>query len=280
MTPSTKQLRAAGTCRAFTLIELLVAMAVMAMVLVLMLQVTTSIMGSTRAQNRQMDSVATSRRALDVMSSDLQSALINDSRTILVPDSTGSNSLFTLYAHRRGPNGATDHRFLAVEYKLRNNTTNIGTLVRAYCSESFADLAPPSPRKDVELANGILAVQVRVLTESGPSALAAGPPTADWSTDSYNGISTPAGQKALIFRGPSFADHLTNRATGIELWVAAADPQTTSLLTDLDQWNIVVNKLESTPDPQNWREEIDSLPNLPASAKSAIRILSKIIPLP
>jgi len=121
------------TFRAFTVIELLFAMAVLAMILVMMVQVVNGILQSTRTQSQQMDSVATARRALDTMLTDIQSAVIGESSTILAP-STSSSNLFAMLTTRHGMSGAADHRFLAVTYSL--NPSN--QIVRSHGSVNFA----------------------------------------------------------------------------------------------------------------------------------------------
>ena len=269
----------------FTLLELLVAMAVLGMVMAVLLQLTDGILKSIGVQARQMDSVAAARRALDVMAADLQSAKIDNSSSILVPAAAGSD-LLALLAARRGTDGTTDHRFLAVRYTLNDD----GELVRSYGSVGFAgqdllqemlgatvpDAASASAR--CPLASGILGIDVRALGDgSNAYPFGLGAALANWATNNYNGQPTPAGYLALVTRGPSFAHGLTNRTRAIEIWIAAANDQNYELLKSTGQLAAAQAALGSWP--PDWRDDIDKSPDIPPSAKSAIRVLTKTIPL-
>jgi hypothetical protein len=261
-------------------------MAVMALVLAMALQLTNGLLESLRVQNQQMDSVASARRALDVIAADLENAKIDNHSSLLVPTSVGSN-LFALITKRRGTNGATDHRFLAVCY-----TTNAdGGLVRSYGSIGFSgqdlfqqtlDVTDPNASSAPSLhplASGILGIDVRALGDGSnayPFGLSAA--LANWATNNYNGQPTPAGYLALVTRGPSFAHGLTNRTRAVEIWIAAANDQNYELLKSTGQLAAAQAALGSWP--PDWRDDIDKSPDIPPSAKSAIRVLTKTIPLP
>lgn len=251
----------------FTLIELLTAVAVLALVLVMMLQVVNGVLQSTQLQNRQMDTVSSVRRALDALAADLRLCAISDSSTVLV----GDNGEIVLLARRRGPEGATDHRLLAVKYA----TNGGGDILRSYGSLPYTNTSPLEAAvvhaNTVSTnASGILQMQVRVITESTnyPASASA---SENWATNSYNRLPVPTGYKALIAAGPRFATDLTNRARAIEIWVAATDPQSAEILG--------TNSISWDPDPANWRDNIDEA-NIPPRVKSAARVLNKTIPLP
>jgi prepilin-type N-terminal cleavage/methylation domain-containing protein len=261
--------------RAFTLIEMLVAMAVMALVLVMMLQVTSGILASTQAQSRRIDSVASARRVLDVMAADMRKAVVDDNASVLVANSAPA---FALLARRRGTNGAAD-RFLAVRYAT--NASN--QVVRTYASVPFsqtdlltAPVANTSGGMESILADGILAFQVRITT---PSGFKASTTTGNWATDLYNGATTPVGWNALITPAPNFAADLTNRALSLRVWLAAADSQTIGLLESTGQLGGIKSTLTGTEHAKDWRAAVDNS-GLPPNAKSAIRVLNKTIPLP
>ena len=258
----------------FTLLELLAAMVVLSLLLILMSDAVNGVMQSTRRQNQQMDGVVAARQALDVMTMDLQTAAIDDSRTILVPDGGGGGELFTMYARRRSPEGAAGHRFLALAYSL----TPDGQLTRSYASESFTQNEPAEPDTPVVLAGGVLGFQMRVFTENGANFPVTEPVAPNWATMTYAGQAVTAGHKALVFPSATWAAELPDRSIGFELWIAAADPQTISLLRKVEKWETVVTKLQETADPHQWRTEIDAL-DIPSSAKSALRILNKTIPM-
>jgi prepilin-type N-terminal cleavage/methylation domain-containing protein len=262
--------------RAFTLIEMLVAMAVMALVLVMMLQVTSGILASTQAQSRRIDSVAAARRVLDVMAADMRKAVVDDNTSVLVAN---SEPAFALLARRRGTNGASD-RFLAVRYAT--NASN--QVVRTYASVPFSEtdlLAAPvdstSGGMESILADGILAFQVRITTPSGFKASTS--IGSNWLANSYNGATTPANWNALITAAPNFAADLTNRALSLRVWLAAADSQTIGLLESTGQLVGIKATLAGTEHAKDWRAAVDNS-GLPPNTKSAIRILNKTIPLP
>jgi type II secretory pathway pseudopilin PulG len=122
---------------AFTLVELLTATAIMALVLVLLLQILNGILDSTRVQNQQMEAVGSARRVMDVIASDLRNAVISENSSILIPTAGSSNS-FALLAARRGTNGATGHRYLAVRY----STNSSNQIIRSYGSSTFSGTNP------------------------------------------------------------------------------------------------------------------------------------------
>lgn len=270
------ELRRFVNSRAFTLLELLVAMAVLAMVLVFMTQAVNGVLQSTRTQNQQMDSAASARKALDIMESDLKAAVIDNTRTILVPETGTSSNLFTLYADRRGPAGSSQHRFLAVAYSI--NAQN--ELVRAYGSESFsapganADIIPAHP-----LTKGIIAFQLRVHTESGqqfPSTAAA---SANWATNTFNGANIPPGFKALIFPQSAFSSGLTNRSRALDLWIVAADEASLEVLRQSGSLAGLSAAIAGEADPAKWREVIDKS-SIPPPVKSSVRVLRKNLQMP
>lgn len=254
----------------FSLMELLVAMAVLAIILVMMLQVVNGLLQSTRAQSQKVESSATGRQALDVMATDIRNAVVGETASILAPTTAG-NPLLALLVARRGPAGSSSPRFLAVSYSMTNNQ-----LFRAYGGVDYsqtnliaAALTAPSPPVE-PLAKGILAVQIRAFTDTTnfPITTAA---SANWATNSYNTIPVPSGWQALVPRGPVFSSALTNRVRALEVWVAAIDGQNFQLLP---------NGFGLTnADPGLWRSEVDGSA-IPAQPKAAIQILNKTLPMP
>lgn len=265
---------------AFTIMELLVAMAVLAIVMVMLTQVITSILQSTSIQYQQMESVAAARRALDVMGMDVEAAVIGPSSTMLVPDGAGQGML-ALVTSRRGPATTADHRFLAVAYAT--NGTN--QLLRTYKSVGFdqpdlmraaAETAGTPTPTDTPLAGGILAIQVRALADGTNSYVVTEPATGGWATNNYNDLPVPSGFKAIVPRSATFTSSGTNRVHAIEVWIAALDRQNFQLLSE--RGDLATTQALFGPDPREWRTAIDSSA-LPPQLKSGIRILSKAMPL-
>lgn len=256
---------------AFTILELLTAMAVLAMVLVMLVQVVNGILQSTKTQNQQMDSAGAARRMLDVMQADLSKAIVGENAAILVNASSPGLAFLTA---RRGPTNTPGHRFLAVQYGLTNNTQ----LLRSYGSFGFANtnllLDTIATLGNSVLADGILGFQIRVLTGSSNYASTSNP-SANWATTNYNSTTNnlPNGWNALITGSPSFASGLPNRARALQIWVAAVDKQSLQLVSATTAQSAL------GADPTAWQSNVDAS-SLPAPVKSSIRILTKTFPLP
>jgi hypothetical protein len=252
---------------------------VMAIVLMMILQITNGILGATLAQRQQMDSVAAARRALDVLSVDLEHAVAGNTAAILAPDAASTN-LLCLLTTRGGPVGTAGHRFLAVRY----STNSAGQLFRSYGSANYtsanllqaaATAATNSPSGP--LASGILQIRLLALGDGANSYPLGQPPAPHWSTNSYNGLTPPSGYKALIGTQAAFAAGLTNRTRALEAWVAAVDSQNLGILATLGKTETVRSALLG--DPTAWREQVDNA-DIPPTCKSGIRILKKTIPIP
>ena len=258
----------------FTILELLVAMAVLSLILVMLVQVVNGLLQATRTQNQQMDSVSAARRAIDVIAADLRNAIVGDNAAILAPDGASSN-LFALVTSRRSASTATSPRFLAVSYAT--NASN--QLIRSYGSVDYAQanllsittVAPAEP-----LAKGVLAIQARAMADGTNVYALTSTATANWATTNYNGLTPPAGFKALLTRSPGFSSALTNRTRAMEIWIAAVDAQNYQLLKSSGNLPVVLGVIGT--DPTTWRSSIDAAA-IPSQAKAGIRILNKTIPL-
>jgi prepilin-type N-terminal cleavage/methylation domain-containing protein len=266
---------------AFTLVELLTATAILSLLLMLMFQIVSEILQSTKVQNQQMESVASARRALDVMACDLQNAVVGEDVSILVPSSPGTTNLFSLMAYRRGPNGDATNRFLAINY----STNGSDQLFRSYGSvdysqTNFLTVAYATNTPSYPLASHILGVEALSVTErtNYPVTSSVSP---NWATNAYNSTNanTPDGFNALITTKPNFASSLTNRSYAMQVWIAAVDDQNYSLLTNTGKLDAVKTALSNASDPSGWRDAVDGS-SIPAPAKSGIRILNKTITLP
>ena len=263
---------------AFTLVEILTATAVLALLLALMLQIVNGILQSTKIQNQQMEATSAARRVLDVVSQDLQGAIVGEDVSILVA-TNGGDFLLGFLTSRHGTNGSADHRFLAVEYA----TNGAYELCRHYASVPFSETALFSAITNATngacpLAVGILGIRIRAVTEATNLPVSSGP-SPNWATTSYNGNPVPDGYAALITTTPDFAATMTNRTRALEVWLAAVDDQNYRLLSSLGALATVSTLLSTTNHPSSWRDSLDAA-SLPGPAKSAIRILTKTITLP
>lgn len=273
--PRTRQnlgalIRARRQLRGFTLIELLTSMAVLALILVLLLQVVNGILQSTQTQTRQMDSVAAARRILDVMETDFSKAVVGSNTAILLREGPDAPSIAFL-SERRGP--AADHRALAIRYELETPSR----FVRSYGSVDFEkvnllDAAVNDATIRPTLADGILAFQIRFLDNSGEeidSASLAAPLV----VDNLNGFAAPGGWQALRTHANAAPTEAEEHVSSVQIWIAAVDEQNLGIV------DTAAVRAIFGPDPTSWRADVDSSTELPPRVKSGIRILTKTIPL-
>jgi type II secretory pathway component PulJ len=267
-----------GLPRAYTLVEMLTAVSVLALMLVMMFQVIDGIFRASRRQNREMESVATGRRALDVMTIDLQNALFTGNATLLAPSSPESN-LFAMLSTRRGENSAGTPRFLAVSYSLDDSNQ----IIRSYgpvdyqATNLFIATLQAPVNTSLPLAKGVLALQARAVTDSTNYPLS-GPSSSNWaSAGSYNGYTIPSGYNAILAHSEGLARGLTNCTLAIEVWIAVVDDQNYALLKSSGKLASLCASLGE--DPSLWRVQVDAL-TIPSDIKSGVRIQKKTIPLP
>lgn len=272
--PSARRASHAG----HTLVEVLTAVAVLALMLLLIFQVIEGIFNATHSQSQGIEAVSSGRRVLDVMTTDLQNAVVNNDAAVIAPAGTNTNSLFALVANRRGASGQSS-RFLAVSYALNGSNQ----VIRSYGPVGFASpdllaaaLSSPVP-SNVPLARNVLAVQVLAVTDSTNYPLS-GPVVANWAVaGNYNGHPVPQGYNALMAEGEGFTQGLTNCTRAIEVWVAVTDEQTSALLRSNGKLTPLIASLGT--DPTLWRTRFASS-LVPRDCRKAIRVMSKTIPLP
>ena len=261
-----------------TLVEVLVAVGVLALMLVLIFQVIEEVLTATRTQNQGIEAVSSARRLLDVMTIDLQNAVIGGDATMVAPTSGGTN-LFALVSNRRGAASTNATRFLAVSYSLNDSNQ----VVRSYGSVGFARTnllsaaLTASTNASIPLASGVLGIQVRAVTDSTNYPLSA-PVSPNWAvTGRYRGNTVPPGYNAIVTRASGFAARMTNCTRTVEISVAIADEATCGILKSSGGLGTVTSALSG--DSSGWRGAVDGLA-IPGRLKSAIRIIEKTIPLP
>lgn len=272
----------------FTILELLVAMAVMAMMLVLLLQITNHTMQVSKTATQQLDSTQSARQILDALSSDIAHAVLTDGSTILTQAAGGAPTLAFLTSGR-GPD-ITPSRFLAVSYKLENNMVS-----RAYKAIGWADIpttysctlyaaeaALYSPDSTSTLSTGILQFSVLAILEDGTMVSLLAPPAnaaGVSGTVPFEGQTVPAGWTALVPARPPVPVLLipsTARARALFVAIASIDEQNLSLLGP----SAITFTQATTSDPvAAWETEL-AAKSLPGPARAAIRFNSKVIPFP
>jgi prepilin-type N-terminal cleavage/methylation domain-containing protein len=284
---ATPALPVGPTTRAFSLIEVLVAMAVLSLIMVLMVQISDGILASTRIQNQQLDSVATARRAVDIMYSDISSAIVGPTATLLVRENTPNTPFLAMVSQRFGPSTApANYRCLAIQYVMDGD----GNLFRRNAAVAFGDnllqkATENIPTPDIPVASGILGFTLRIITTdtSSPVQELNSTPSPSWAVPSvadttYNGLSVPAGWKALVPPGSKFVTEPTKTSRALEIWVAAIEPQSYRLLEETGKLTAARNVFQGS-NPSTWRNQFDAA-DIPPTVKSSLRIINKTVPLP
>lgn len=265
-----------------TLPELLVAVAVLCLLVVLIFQVTEEVLHVTSSQEAKIEAISSGRRLLDVMSVDLENAVIGSDATVIAP-TLPTNVVLAMLCNRRAPSSATVSRFLAVKYSLDSSNR----VYRSYGSVGFsrtnlmeaslnASTSPPA-NVAIPLASGILAIQATVWTET-TNYPASSTASSNWAVNtSYRGGAIPPGYNALITASSGYGSSLTNCTRAIEISVAAVDSVDYALIRSTGYLAAVRSALAG--DPVGWKGALDTM-GMPSRIKSAIRILQKTTPLP
>jgi len=270
--------------RGFSLVELLVAMAVLALLMVLLLQVAGHTLQASRVTTQQLDATQSAREALDVLTSDLAHGVLTEGAAILYQATPLRLAFLT---RGRGP-GGTPSRFLAVDYQLGVSGNEAGHLLRSYAAVPWtnADLpgaaAAASGGTEALLAEGILQWSIQAVLDDGSvSTLANLPASAHAGTGSnYAGKALPSDWSALV---PSVApvDAATPRVRALRVAIAAVDVQNFALLNEAQRRLFPQPaNADAVQDPVAYWEGILRNSTLPVSARSAIRFHSKTLPLP
>lgn len=283
--------------QAFTILELLTAVAVMALMLVLFLQITNHTLQTSKATTHQMDSSQAARRILDALSSDIANAVLGTESTILTKEAGGAPSLAFLTSGR-GPDTTSSARFLAVGYKLENHQ-----LIRSYSAVGWTDVpatypggflyvakaVSDSPAFTTSLASGILQFSVLAILEDGTMVSLLTPPANAAAfipeNTSFEGQTVPNGWTALVPAKPPIPNPLTSstaRVRALLVAIASVDEESLGLLgaTTLTFDQPSTGFLTTWNPVTEWEAELSTESQLPGPVRSAIRFTTKVIPLP
>jgi prepilin-type N-terminal cleavage/methylation domain-containing protein len=267
--------------RGFTLVELLVAIAVMGLVLVLLLQMSSQSLQVTRTARYKIESEKRARAVLDTLAADFANRVDGPTAPVLVKQSGGDLQLIFL-TRSRGPIGAADFRFLAVAYELAGNQLVRKTAVVAW---NQADLLAPmlqalsSPDSTV-IADGILRFEASVVLSDGRRAPLNTAAAVAWLSDTWQSTSLPSGFQAL--RIPKFP--LTElRALALVVGVAAIDDSNLEKLTarGLSGLALLPGATGEDSAADVWSDVLASggSNNAPAEALSSLSFLQQTFPL-
>lgn len=260
---------------AFTLIEILVSVAVLAVLFVVVMQVSGYMFNASHISSVQMDANQQARTVLDVLSSDINSAVTDYGQTFLVKQGAGNNTEMAFVIRDRGSASETDTRFIAVHYSLGAD----GGVVRRRAPITFGDtdylagiaqaVQSSASSSDV-IAGSMLRMEVVLILDNGQIVPLT--ESGSWLADKVNGESLPStlsGFSALALKTFSI-DPNNPRVLAFVIGVAALDAQgyylpnapgiADKLLTPpagqtpFDCWNSVINssQLASFPLPSVW----------------------------
>ena len=257
------------TASGFTLIEMMVGIAVMSLVLVMLLQITGSVLQTTKFSHQRINATQKGRAVLDALGSDLAHRVDGRGLTVLArPTTIGSatNVELAFLSQGRGPRGTASPRFIATDYHLdQGNLTRSMSPVAWSPTNLLQATLTSTNATPVVVAGGIVRFEAVAILDDG-STVPLLTPGGAWLSGTVNGLSLPAGFQALKI-DPTLAS--TQRVRVIVVAVAMLDDQAFALLTDggqalaqklptpaagetpVDVWNRAVNngELNSFPHP-------------------------------
>ena len=267
---------------AFTLIEVMVAVAVLALILVLLVQILNGITGSTRIQSQRMDSAAAARKVLDVMAADFVSLASGPAAGVMLAMDENSPEFLSLVTQRRSPDNVPSGRYLGVVYALEPSFR----MVRRYApishpQSNFLQAATMAAGESpFPLAEGILGVRLIANTQQGPveidPALTGGVAPA-WLLEEVGGLSVPSGWRAVVGSSHSPSGEPEPHIHSLQIWIASADPRVLQILTEAQ--SSAVSGVIDGQSPSAWRNAIDAL-DIPGPVKSSIQILNRTLTMP
>ena len=274
--------RAARQQKGFTLVEILVAVAVLALIIAMAVQILSFTLQVSLSSSHQLDASQRCRAVLDAIGADLTNLVVTNGSTVLVQDTGGTVQLAFL-SSGRGPNTATDFRLLTVGYQFVTTGPNQGinrttSVVPWETANLLAQSANPTgtPATSV-LAKSIVRFDAVALLDNGQIVLLTPPTptppatTVSWitTTTTANGQAVPAGWSALVL-AQALPDPNNPRVKALIIGVASLDDQTFNLpnvsgmtnqltapallagqaQTPVDAWNAAIDAGNLTSDPK------------------------------
>ncbi len=279
--------RVSGFPRAFSLIEVLVATAVLALLMVLLLQVVTGTMQSTRIVTQQLDATESARRAIDILSADISRASTGGETSI----ACSANGGVALLLPGRGPSTSSKSvRWLGVSH-----ATAAEDFIRSYSvidwtsSTPFADAiaaagaAASADTGGITTAPGVLAVSILYRLADGSLTNHAGLGSEFTAATTWNGQTIPADWKVLLPASEVMTP--AKWVVAIDITLACADPQNLAILQSSGKLaSLKASFAKPVPagktPSQFFETVIGAEPGLPAPARAAIRHLTRTLRLP
>jgi prepilin-type N-terminal cleavage/methylation domain-containing protein len=255
--------------RGFTLIELLAAVAVFALVLILLSQIASHTLQTTRTVTQQMDATQRARAVLDALAVDLEGLAAENGLTLFAK-TTASNTELAFLTQTRGPSGVAGFRNMAVVYRLEN-----GELVRRGAEVTWeqSDLvnrivgAASSPDPSV-IAPGILRFEAVAVLENGDVV-----PVTQAGTGSLFGRAIPDGFVGL----PLHPADAPSRVVGLIVAVAALDSQSLRLPGAAEIGALLPSPTVGETPLEAWTKAVSAgeLGGIPRPAVSALQIAQR-----
>lgn len=266
--------------RGFTILEILVATAVLALMLVAVLEIAGHTTLVARMAGSKLSAEQSVRSALDAMERDVREAVISPRVTLLVR-TAGSSPEMAFLARGRGPN-TTPVRFLGVCY----HWNSAGQLIRGYAAVdeaatnllAAAENASASPDQPV-LAENILQVAFVAILDDGTRRQLTNSVSGSWNASGsvlYGEQMVPAGWTALVPAIPTLPVS-GPRVSALLVAMVGTDLKGSALLSSAQR---ALFAQSSGVDPVSDWETIAESSSLPAPVRSSLSIQSKMIPLP
>lgn len=255
--------------RAFTLVELLVAMAVMALLLVLLLQISGSTLQATRASRQQLEASQQSRQALDGLAADLAHVVTENGLSLFAAQDSQSNSRLLFLTRSRPPNvsGGSPARLLAVCYELQGTT-----LIKRISPVTWTESALPTAifsaitsNDVIELAQGILRFEAVVVLQDGRVLDLSQP--GGWKQTSILGQTIPEPFHGLRLQGSA-----DQRVRSLIVGVAAVDRQSLQLAGTSEIGSDLPSPRNGQTPLEAWSVALDTAA-INTTSKSALRAL-------
>lgn len=264
----------------FSLLEVMAAVAVLALMLALLTQLSSSTMRATTVTMKQIEATRSARAVLDTLSEDLAALVTSNDAASLFIKTDGADSRLVFVTLRRGPQGS-NARFIAVDYALQNGTVTRTVSPLAWNAVDFATAAfATNTLADTSvLAEGIVRFEAVLNLDNGDTRTLADP--GSWKAAEWNGTALPADFYAIHLSRDE-PDSVQPKVAGLTVAIAALDmgsyrlpntdqiaaklPPAVANQTPLDTWKIAM-----TP---------GSMTGIPEVAVAALRILQRTYPLP
>lgn len=271
----------------FTLIELLVSVAVMALLLVLLLQMVGSVLSATRTSRQEMNASRSCRAVLDALGNDLANAVTQNGAAIFVRSGSDNNTRLVLLTNGREPTTTVTGvcRWNAVSYTLSGNQIIRAVAPVAWSQTDLAGAAMAavsSPVHSSVIASNVIRFEAAVVLDSPSNEASLMPVTQGGSWLKQ----TSAGDgefSALVLSDPMTVS-TTPRVRSIVGAVAAVDHQGMRLLNDQGKLPDFIAALSASNPGQTpievWNQRISAgLGAFPSPVLASLQTSQRVYPL-